>query len=42
MDEKKKKNHQRIKYALIAFTIVATFLFIGIFMVFAASVKDMN
>jgi hypothetical protein len=41
MDERAKKQ-QRIKYALIVFTVVATFLFLGIFMVFAASVKNMN
>lgn len=41
MDEKVRKQ-QKIKYALIAFTVAATFLFIGIFLVFAASVKDMN
>jgi hypothetical protein len=41
MDEKEKKR-QKIKYALIAFTIVSVFIFIGIFMVFAASVKNMN
>ncbi len=41
MDEKEKRR-QRVKYGLIAFTIVATILFLGIFMVFAVSVKDMN
>ena len=40
--QEKAKKQQMIKYALIAFTIVATFLFIGIFLVFAASVKNMN
>jgi len=40
--QEKAKKQRMIKYALIAFTIVATFLFIGIFLVFAASVKNMN
>jgi hypothetical protein len=41
MDEKE-KHRRRVKYGLIAFSIVASFLFIGIFLVFAASIKDMN
>jgi len=41
MDEKVKRR-RLIKYALIAFSIVATFLFFGIFMVFAESVKTMS
>ncbi|HEY9773750.1 MAG TPA: hypothetical protein V6C81_08060 [Planktothrix sp.] len=41
MDEAQKR-HNRIKYALIAFTVVSLFLFLGIFLVFAESVKTMN
>jgi hypothetical protein len=44
MDEAQKR-HNRIKYFLIAFTIVSIFLFIGIFMAFAISamsVKDLS
>jgi hypothetical protein len=36
------KRHNRIRNLLIVGTIVSVFLFLGIFMVFAASVKDLN
>jgi hypothetical protein len=44
MDEAQKR-HNRVKYFLIAFTIVSIFVFIAIFMAFAVSVmsvKELN
>jgi hypothetical protein len=41
MDQSENKR-KKIKYALIAFTLLATVLFLGIFLVFVMSIKDMN
>jgi len=42
IDDERERKRKRIKYALIAFTVVALVLFLGIFAVFVLSIKDMN